>query len=107
LYDNFKARSLYELLNHSFQPGELDKLKECLSDRNYHLFLQNIYGPLEAPQPPRQSGFGPNSLGLKTVVQARWESIRQQLAGERPAGKKNGSGNAGSMFLADMWQPGR
>jgi len=100
---NFGVSSLYELLRHTFEPGELDTLKECLSEENYHLFLQNIYGPLEAPQPPRQSGFGPNSLGLKTVIIARWESVRQQLNGERPSRGTYGSGNGASMWLADMW----
>ena len=85
-------------------PGEIDKLKECLSDENYHLLLQNLFGPLEAPQPPRQPGFGPNSLGLKTVIAARWESVRQQLSGERSSGPGNGSGNGGSMWLADMFR---
>jgi len=101
---NFGVSSLYELLRHTFEPGELDTLKECLSEENYHLFLQNIYGPLEAPQPPRQSGFGPNSLGLKTVIIARWESVRQQLNGERPSRGAYSSGNGASMWLADMWQ---
>lgn len=101
---NFGVSSLYELLRHTFEPGELDTLKECLSEENYHLFLQNIYGPLEAPQPPRQSGFGPNSLGLKTVIIARWESVRQQLNGERPSRGTYSSGNGASMWLADMWQ---
>jgi hypothetical protein len=107
LRENFGVSSLYELLGRTFTPAELDTLKECLSDENYHLFLQNLYGPLEAPQPPRQPGFGPNSLGLKTVIVARWESVREQLAGERPASKGNGSGNGASMWLADIFSPAR
>jgi len=107
LRKNFNVNSLYELLGRTFQPDELDKLKESLSDKNYHLFLQNLYGPLEAPQPPRQSGFGPNSLGLKTVIEARWESVRQQLNGERASSSGRGAGNGGSMWLADMFAPGR
>jgi spore coat protein CotH len=103
LYKNFHVSSLYELLGHTFKPGELDMLKQSVSDRNYHLFLQNLYGPLEAPQPPRQSGFGPNSLGLKTTITARWESVQQQLNGERPASKGKGRGNGASMWLADMF----
>jgi hypothetical protein len=103
LRQNFGVSSLYELLSHTFKPGELDTLKECLSEENYHLFLQNLYGPLEAPQPPRQPGFGPNSLGLKTIIAARWESVRQQLSGERPSCGAYGSGNGASMWLADMW----
>ncbi len=105
LRKNFGVNSLYELLGRKFTPGELDTLKECLSDKNYHLFLQNLYGPLEAPQPPRQPGYGPNSLGLKTVIAARWESVRQQLSGERPASQGNGSGNGASMWLADIFAP--
>jgi spore coat protein CotH len=107
LYKNFGVRSLYELLSHDFTPAELDTLKECLHDKNYHLFLQNLYGPLEAPQPPRQPGFGPNSLGLKTVIAARWESVRQQLAGERLTSMGDGSGNGASMWLADVFTPTR
>jgi len=103
LRKNFGVNTLYELLGRTFEPGELDTLKECLSDENYHLFLQNLYGPLEAPQPPRQPGFGPNSLGLKTTIIARHESVRQQLNGERPASKGDDSGNGASMWLADIW----
>jgi hypothetical protein len=103
LRKNFNVSSLWELLSHTFQPGELDTLKESLTGEHYHVFLQNLYGPLEAPQPPRQPGFGPNSLGLKTVIAARWESVREQLNGERPAGSGRGAGNGGSMWLADMY----
>jgi spore coat protein CotH len=103
LRKSFGVSSLYQLLGRTFEPAELDVLKECLSEENYHLFLQNKFGPLEAPQSPRQSGFGPNSLGLKTIVAARWESVRQQLSGERPSRGSYGSGNGASMWLADMW----
>jgi spore coat protein CotH len=105
LRQNFGANSLFELLGRTFTPAELATLKECLSDEHYHTFLQNLYGPLEDPQPPRQPGFGPNSLGLKTVIAARWESVRQQLAGEKPASQGNGSGNGASMWLADIFSP--
>jgi hypothetical protein len=104
LRKNFGVSSLYELLSRTFTPGEIDTLKECLSDENYHLLLQNLFGPLEAPQPPRQPGFGPNSLGLRTTIIARWESVRQQLNGERPSGSGYGFGNGGSMWLADMFR---
>jgi hypothetical protein len=103
LRQNFKVNSLWELMGRTFQPDELDKLKASLTDAHYHTFLQNLYGPLEAPQPPRHSGFGPNSLGLKTVIEARWESVRQQLAGERPSSSGRGAGNGGSMWIADMF----
>jgi spore coat protein CotH len=104
LRKNFGVSSLYELLGRTFTPAEIDTLKESLSDENYHLLMQNLFGPLEAPQPPRQPGFGPNSLGLKTVIAARWESVREQLSGERPSGPGDGSGNGGSMWLADMFR---
>jgi hypothetical protein len=107
LRKNFNVNSLFELLGRTFQPGELDALKDCLTDKNYHLFLQNLYGPFEAPQPPRQPGFGPNSLGLKTFITARWESVREQLSGERPASKGDGSGNGASMWMADMFAPAK
>ena len=104
LRKNFGVSSLFELLGRDFNPGDLDTLKECLDEENYHLFLQNKFGPLEAPQPPRQPGFGPNSLGLKTTIVARWESVRQQLNGERPSGSGYGLGNGGSMWLADIFR---
>ncbi len=102
---NFGVNSLFELLAYNFTPSDLVKLKSSLTDSHYHAFLQNRYGPLEAPQPPRQSGFGPNSLGLKSIIEARWESIRQQLAGERPSSSGHGAGNGGSMWIADMYLP--
>ena len=83
LRSNFKVNSLYELINLDFTPEKLELLRNCLLSKNYDLFLQNYYGPLKSPQPPRQPGFGPNSLGLKTFIKARYESVRQQLAGER------------------------
>jgi spore coat protein CotH len=104
LRNNFGVNSLYELLAYNFTPSDYDKLKSCLTDSNYHAFLQNRYGPGEARQPPRQPGFGPNSLGLKSIIQARWESIRQQLAGERSSHGDHGSGNGGSMWIADMYR---
>jgi hypothetical protein len=82
---------------------DIDTLEEILEEENYHLLLQNKYGPLESPQPPRQPGYGPNSLGLKTIISARWESVRQQLAGERSSGSGYGTGNGASMWLADMY----
>jgi hypothetical protein len=107
LYENFGARSLYELLGRDLTPDDIATLKEYLLEENYHLFMQNKFGPLESPQPPRQPGYGPNSLGLKTTIIARWESVRQQLAGERPASKGDGSGNGASMWLADVFTPAK
>ncbi len=105
LRENFGVSSLYELLGRKFTPAELDTLKDCLTTTNYELLLQNLYGPGMAPQPPRQPGFGPNALGLKPIIAARWESVRQQLAGERPASPSWGSGNGASMWIADMFLP--
>ena len=107
LRQNFKVNSLYELFSRELTPNDLKKLEGCLSAQNYDLFLQNIYGPLKAPQPPRQPGFGPNSLGLKTFITARYESVRQQLNGERPRSSGNGKGNGGSMWMVDWMNPGR
>ena len=101
---NFHVRSLFELMM-KFQPTDIPILRRTLSKENADLFLQNLYGPLMYPQPPRQSGFGPNCLGLKSFISARWESVRQQLAGERPASKGNGTGNSASMWMADMFAP--
>jgi hypothetical protein len=106
LQANFGVRSLFELLMRDLTPEEYAKLKECVSDKNYHLFLQNKFGPLESLQPPRQPGYGPNSLGLKTFIQARYESVQQQLEGERPSHGAPGSGNGASMWMADIFNMG-
>ncbi len=103
LYQNFRVRSLYELLSVDLDQDDIDKLEEILEEKNLHLFLQNKYGPQESPQPPRRPGYGPNSLGLKTIITARWESVRQQLDGERPSGSGYGAGNGASMWIADMF----
>ena len=103
LRTHFRASSLYELLGVDLDQDDIDKLEEILEEDNFHLLLQNKFGPLESPQPPRQSGYGPNSLGLKTIISARWESVRQQLAGERSSGSGFGAGNGASMWLADMY----
>jgi hypothetical protein len=56
-----------------------------------------------APQPPRQPGFGPNSLGLTTFIKARYESVVKQLNGEQRSSTGSGMGNGGSMWMADMF----
>jgi spore coat protein CotH len=104
LRKNFNVGSLFELMFFNYSSDNVQKLKASLTDEHFHAFLQNLYGPLMAPQPPRQPGFGPNSLGLITTIKARWESIRQQLAGERPSHGVPGSGNGGSMWMADMYK---
>jgi hypothetical protein len=103
LRTNFGVNSLYELLSVDFNQDDIDKLGEILEEENYHLLLQNKFGPLESPQPPRQPGYGPNSLGLKTIIAARWESVQRQLDGELPSGSGYGAGNGASMWLADMY----
>jgi spore coat protein CotH len=105
LRKNFKANSLWELMARQLTDEDLETLESCLSEKHYSLFLQNLFGPLMAPQPPRQPGFGPNSLGLKTFIIARHDSVRQQLAGERPSssGGSFRAGNGGSMWMADMF----
>jgi hypothetical protein len=102
---NFNVNSLWELIMVELTEEDLVTLESCLSEESYSLFMQNIFGPLMAPQPPRQPGFGPNSLGLKSFIIARHESIRQQLSGERPSnsGATYSRGNGGSMWMADMW----
>jgi spore coat protein CotH len=107
LRQEFGASSLYEIVGRDFQPGEVEKLKDILTPTNYSLFLQNIYGPLQSPQPPRQPGFGPNSLGLKTFIAARYESVRKQLSGELPAGTGVGMGNGGSLWMVDWMNMAR
>jgi len=104
LKENFGVDNLFMLVMHDFKPGELEKLEACMVEKEkYDLFLQNIYGPLMAPQPPRQPGFGPNSLGLRTFIIERHESVRQQLNGERRSSLGGGRGNGGSMWMVDMF----
>ncbi|UCD10000.1 MAG: CotH kinase family protein, partial [Dehalococcoidales bacterium] len=55
LRTNFGVSSLYELLGVDLDEEDIDKLEEILEDETFHLFLQNKFGPLEFPQPPRQS----------------------------------------------------
>jgi hypothetical protein len=101
LSQKFGVSSLWEMVMRDLTPGDVESLKDCLSAQNYDLFLQNYYGPLKAPQPPRQPGFGPNSLGLRTCIIARYKSVQQQLNGERPSRPAYGSGNGGSMWMVD------
>ncbi len=103
LQKNFQVNSLWELMGRELTPDDLEKLESGLSKNTYELFLQNVFGPLMAPQPPRQPGFGPNSLGLKTLIINRYESVRQQLAGERPSGTGYSGGNGGSMWMVDWF----
>jgi spore coat protein CotH len=103
LYRAFGVNNLWELYSYDIQESDIPILRECLTKENADSFLQNFFGPLMAPQPPRQPGFGPNSLGLKTFIIARYESVRQQLNGERPSGSGRGNGNGGSMWMADWF----
>ena len=107
LYRSFGVNSLWELFGRDFKESDIPILRECLTEKNADLFLQNFYGPLMAPQPRHQPGFGPNSLGLKTFIIARYESVRLQLNGERPGSSGRGAGNGGSMWMADWFSPGR
>ena len=100
---NFGVNNFFSLMSVDFKPGDTEKLIECVGERNYELFLQNKYGPLMSEQPPRQPGFGPNSLGLRTFIEARYESVRKQLDGELPRGTGSGDGNGGSMWMVDMF----
>ena len=103
LRQNFRVSSLWELFSVELTEEDLAKLEEGLSEETYSLFLQNIFGPLMAPQPPRQPGFGPNSLGLITFIEARYESVVKQLNGEQPSNSGHGMGNGGDMWLADIF----
>jgi hypothetical protein len=103
LKQNFGVNSLWELFSIELTEEDIDKLGEGLSEETYSLFLQNFFGPLMAPQPPRQPGFGPNSLGLITFIKARYESVVKQLNGEIPSGSGQGMGNGGDMWMADIF----
>jgi hypothetical protein len=103
LKQNFRVNSLWELFSFKFTDQDIITLRECLTREHADAFLQNVYGPLMAPQPPHQPGFGNNSLGLRMTIIARHKSIEQQLSGERPSGPlKKGSGNGGSTYIIDM-----
>jgi hypothetical protein len=97
-----EAMSLYDLMNVRLTTEDLRNIESCVNKKTYEAFLQNVYGPLMTPQPPGQSGFGPNSLGVLTFLKARYESVRQQLAGERPSKSGRGAGNGGSLWLVDF-----
>ena len=100
----FGVNSLWELFSVEITDEVLKKLEEGLEEETYSLFLQNFFGPLMAPQPPRQSGFGPNALGLITFIKARAESVVKQLNGDLPSGTGGiVDGNGGSMWMADMF----
>jgi len=103
LRQNFGANNLYELLSREFTEEDLGKLQKGLSEKTYSLFLQNLFGPLMAPQPPRQPGFGPNALGLIPFIKARYESVVKQLNGELPSGSGVNLGNKGDTFLIDIF----
>jgi len=103
LRQNFGVNSLWELFSLELTDEDFAKLREGLSEEVYSLFLQNIFGPLMAPQPPRQPGFGPNSLGLITFIKARYESVVKQLNGELRSGSGLNLGNGGDMWMVDMF----
>ena len=103
LRQNFGVNSLWELFSLELTDEDFAKLREGLSEEVYSLFLQNIFGPLMAPQPPRQPGFGPNSLGLITFIKARYESVVKQLNGELRSGSGLNLGNGGDMWMIDMF----
>ena len=105
LRKEFGTGTLWKLVMRFDPATDIPRLRKCLSKENADLFLQSLYGPLMAPQPPRQSGFGPNCLGLKTFIEARWESVQQQLNGERSSRGYPGLGNGASMWMADMFLP--
>jgi len=100
LREKFGVNSLFELMMRKLTEEDIATLEDCLTPETYELFLQNLYGPLMAPQPPRQPGFGPNSLGLKSFITARYESVRQQLIGERPSRGRQYMGNGAIMWMS-------
>ena len=103
LRENFGVNSLWELMARELSEEDLKKLENGLSEETYSLFLQNLFGPLMAPQPPRQPGFGPNSFGLIPFVTARYESVVKQLNGEKPSGSGSNLGNRGDTWMIDIF----
>jgi len=94
LNKHFDINSLWDLWTHELNPEDLEKVESCLSEEEYEAFSLSFFGPMKAPQLPGQPGVGPNSHGLKPFVIDRYESVRQQLAGELPSSPDiKGSGN--------------
>lgn len=99
----YGVNSLWELFALELTEEDIARLGDGLTEETYTAFLLNYYGPLMAPQPPRQPGFGPNSLGLITFIQARYESVVKQLNGEQRSGTGLAMGNGGDMWMIDMF----
>ena len=87
--------TLLELRNRQPTAEELEKLKLCLTREELSALMQNRFR-LEAPPQQFNRPRGPAAPGLKTFIMERIESVRQQLAGERPSAG-DGSGNGGGM----------
>jgi hypothetical protein len=103
LKQEYGVNSLWELFSLELTEEDIANLGDGLTEETYTAFLLNYYGPLMAPQPPRQPGFGPNSLGLITFIQARYESVVKQLNGEQRSGTGINMGNGGDMWMIDMF----
>jgi len=89
LKNNFEKDTLDELRTRRPSLEELDKLKSCLNRAELDVFLRR--GPSLVAQ-PEESVF----IGLKTFVEERAKSIREQLEGKRPSTNDgNGSGSGG------------
>jgi len=93
LREKLGVNNPWELWTRELTPEVLKGIESCLTEKTYSLFLQNMFGPLKAPQPPRQPGFGPNAHGLKAFIIDRHKSIQEQLDGKRPSSAGDGSGN--------------
>ena len=97
----FQINALWDFFNMNLTQEDLNRIRSCLPPEKYKIFLQNMYGPLESPQPPGQPGFGPNSPGLKPFILARIDSVKKQLAGQLPRSSGTGAGNGGSLWMVD------
>jgi len=92
LKKHFPRETLLELRTRPPTAEELEKLKLCLTREELSALMQNRFR-LEAPPQQFNRPRGPAAPGLKTFIVERSESVRQQLAGERPsAGDGSGSG---------------
>lgn len=89
----FDIQYIWDLYYYELDEENLEQIGSCLSEENFSMFKQAMFGPLESLQEPGQPGFGPNSHGLKPFIVDRYKSVKAQLSGEQPSHGRKGAGN--------------